>query len=89
MIGFFQKKNIDYVGNRLYGGIYALQHKCRTIIISIDYRAECMSSDYSFECLKRDDIATALEERINSVWTTSITGIDFKKINKWKEQFKL
>ena len=31
--------NIDYVGTRLHGGIRALQHKVRTIIISIDNRA--------------------------------------------------
>lgn len=31
--------NIDYVGTRLHGGIFALQHKVRSVIIGIDNRA--------------------------------------------------
>ena len=45
--------NTDYVGNRLHGGIFALQHSCRTIVISIDYRAEKMSENYSFDCIRK------------------------------------
>lgn len=77
----------DYVGNRLHGGIYALQHSCRAIIISIDYRAEKMSENYSFECIQRKDIPQILEDRINDSWKTMITGIDFDKITEWKRQF--
>ena len=79
--------NIDYVGNRLHGGIFALQHKCRTIIISIDYRAEEMSDTYSFKCIQRTKIYDSLEKLINSNWETLITGLDFKKIVDWKRQF--
>ena len=78
---------IDYVGNRLHGGIFAIQHRCRAIIISIDYRAERMSENYSFECIKREDIPNKLERKINSIWSTKITGIDFDLINGWKRQF--
>lgn len=78
---------IDYVGNRLHGGIYALQHKCRSIIISIDYRAEEMKKNFSIPCLKRDDIDTQLEEYINSKWDTRIGGLDFDLIADWKSQF--
>lgn len=78
---------IDYVGNRLHGGIFALQHKCRTIIISIDYRAEEMSKIYSFKCIPRDQIFERLETVINTCWKTTIKGLDFKKIEDWKRQF--
>ena len=44
--------DIDYIGNRLHGGIYALQHAVRSIIISIDYRAEEMSKDFCYNVLK-------------------------------------
>lgn len=81
------REDVDYVGNRLHGGIFAIQHKCRSIIISIDYRAERMSADYSFVCLKREDISSKLEGKINTEWRTLITGIDFEKIKKWKGQF--
>lgn len=78
---------IDYVGNRLHGGIFALQHKCRSIIISIDYRAEEMSETYSFKCIPRNKIPEQLETAINTRWKTTITGLDFKKIEDWKRQF--
>lgn len=80
-------EDMDYVGNRLHGGIYALQHKCRTIIISIDYRAREMNASYSFPCVERSSIADQLEPRINSSWQTQINGIDFHKIDEWKRQF--
>lgn len=80
--------NTDYVGNRLHGGIFALQHSCRTIVISIDYRAEKMSENYSFDCIRREDIPESLDKKINSTWDTMITGIDFDKIENWKRQFK-
>lgn len=79
--------NTDYIGNRLHGGIFALQHQCRTIVISIDYRAEKMSENYSFECIKRENIFNELDSKINSKWNTLITGIDFEKIENWKRQF--
>lgn len=34
-----ENANIDYVGTRLHGGIYAMQHGVRTLIVEIDHRA--------------------------------------------------
>lgn len=79
--------NVDYVGNRLHGGIFAMQHKCRTIIISIDYRAKEMSKTYSFKCIQRNQISNMLENLINTEWETRIDGLDFEKIEEWKRQF--
>lgn len=81
-------ENIDYVGNRLHGGIYAMQHKCRTIIIAIDYRAEEMSKNYSFVCIKRNEITEKLDDLIKTKWKTAIEGLDFNQIAEWKRQFK-
>ncbi|MDO4492011.1 MAG: polysaccharide pyruvyl transferase family protein [Lachnospiraceae bacterium] len=77
----------DYVGNRLHGGIFALQHGCRAIIIAIDHRAIQMNENYSFECMGREDIPDSLEQRLNEEWETAISGLDFEKIEKWKSQF--
>lgn len=76
----------DYIGNRLHGGIFALQHKCRSIVISIDYRAKEMAESYSFRCIERKETAL-LEEMINTNWKTKITGLDFNKIECWKRRF--
>lgn len=78
---------IDYVGNRLHGGIRALQHACRSLIIAIDYRAENMSKQYRLPVIKRENIGIQLDSFINSSYRTQITGLNFDLIKKWKEQF--
>ncbi|PDY22114.1 capsular biosynthesis protein [Bacillus cereus] len=80
-------EDIDYVGNRLHGGVFALQHKKRAIIIAIDYRAREMKKNYSIPVLDRENIVEELEGKISSEWRTEITGLDFDKIEKWKKQF--
>lgn len=78
--------NIDYIGNRLHGGIFALQHACRTIIIGIDYRAAGMNESFSIPYLPREDVSD-LCSQINSTWKTEITGLDYAQIERWKSQF--
>lgn len=79
--------DIDYVGNRLHGGIRALQHAKRTIIISIDYRADNISTNYGVPIIKRGNIMEELDYKINSKWETKVDGIDFNLIKQWKRQF--
>ena len=82
-----QTADIDYVGNRLHGGIYALQNKKRAIIISVDYRAEEMHKTFNIPCISRCQMAECLESKIQSSFETQITGLDFEKINNWLGQF--
>lgn len=82
------EKDIDYIGSRLHGGIYALQNKKRTIILAIDYRAREMKKTYSIPCIERVCVESDLERMINSEFSTEIKGLDFKKINFWKSQFE-
>lgn len=79
--------DIDYVGNRLHGGIRALQHAKRTIIISIDYRADNMSKNYNLPIVRRDNLLEELECKISSRWGTKVEGLDFDLIRQWKSQF--
>ena len=79
---------IDYIGNRLHGGIRALQHGCRSLIIAIDYRAINMSKQYGLPIVERENICTRLDKYINSSCETKITGLDFEIIEKWKMQFR-
>lgn len=78
--------NIDYVGTRLHGGVFALQHGCRTIVISIDRRAEGFHESNNLPIVKRSDIDEQLNERINSEWKTEIK-IDQIAINDFIGQF--
>lgn len=78
---------IDYVGNRLHGGIRAMQHIRRSIIISIDNRASDMAKSYSIPVIDRNNISTELDDFINSDFQTTINGINFDLIKKWQNQF--
>ena len=45
--------DLDYVGNRLHGGIRALQHGRRAIIVEIDNRATEMGRDFNLPTVAR------------------------------------
>lgn len=79
--------DIDYIGNRLHGGIRALQHGCRSLIVAIDYRAVNMSKHYGLPIIERENIRSKLDSFINSSNETKIVGLDFEVIEKWKIQF--
>lgn len=83
---FLTDFDTDYVGTRLHGGIYAMRHKRRSIIIIIDERAREINRSNNLVCLEKNDI-TQLEGIINSEIETKIR-MDYVKINSWKEQFK-
>lgn len=80
-------KEYDYVGTRLHAGIFAIRHKVRTIIISIDNRVEDMKETYNLPTIPRNYIQNELSSYINSAFETAIK-IPIDKINSWKEQFK-
>lgn len=78
--------DIDYVGTRLHGGIFAMQNFVRTIILIIDNRAREMKEHYNLPTIERDNI-DELDKIINSSWSTKI-NIDEEAINIWKGQFR-
>lgn len=80
------KGNIDYVGTRLHGGIYAMQNYIRSIIIIVDNRAREMRERYNLPTIERENIQD-LDKMINSNWKTNI-NINEKAITEWKNQFR-
>lgn len=76
---------IDYVGTRLHAGMFAMQHKVRSIIIAIDNRVRDMQRTYSFASLDREAIED-LSKMINDSWSTTV-DIDEYAIERWKGQF--
>lgn len=79
--------DVDYIGNRLHGGIFAMQHRRRSIIVGIDYRASTMVRSFSIPYVDRVDLRDQLDRMILSEWPTEITGLDFSAIEQWKKQF--
>lgn len=52
--------SLDYVGNRLHAGIRSLQHKRRTLIVSVDNRATEISRDTNLPVIERGDMTSLL-----------------------------
>lgn len=80
------RDDIEYVGTRLHGGIFALQHRKRAIIIGVDNRAAEKKKDFNIIVCERESIME-LESMINASFKTEIT-INQKGIEEFKEQFR-
>ena len=77
--------HIDYVGTRLHGGVFAIQRKKRTIIITIDNRTRNINKVNNLNVIERENI-DQLESLIKSNFKTDIR-VDFDAVNKWRNQF--
>ena len=76
----------EYVGTRLHAGMFAMQHKKRTIILAIDNRVRDMNDAYDLHVVERDNIEE-LEEMINSELKADVR-LKQENINKWLAQFR-
>lgn len=82
-----RQPDLDYVGTRLHAGIRALSKGHRSLIISIDNRAECINSDTGLPVLRREDILIALKDRLSGTIETQIS-LPWENIRAFKKQFK-
>jgi polysaccharide pyruvyl transferase WcaK-like protein len=78
--------HVDFIGTRLHGGIRALQHKRRTIIIEVDNRAVEIARDTGLPTISRDD-AEGIGRWIESEAVINLS-LPRDNIKKWKDQFK-
>lgn len=78
--------DLDYVGTRLHAGIRALCKGHRSLIVSIDNRAECISADTGLPIIRRADVVFALCNRVNGSLSTNIV-MPWENIICWREQF--
>ena len=83
---YLTSNDTDYVGIRLHGGVYAMRHKRRAIIIAIDERARAINEKNHLNCIEKDNLED-LEGMINSNLPTEVK-MDYETINKWKSQFR-
>lgn len=80
-------EDLDYVGTRLHAGIRALSKRRRSLIISIDNRAACISADTGLSVICREDIPIALKNKIEEVFETRI-NMPWEAIATFKGQFR-
>lgn len=82
---YLTKNETDYVGSRLHGGVYAMRHGRRSIIIAIDERARGINASNHLNCIEKKDMAQ-LSDYINSAFETKVV-MNYDAINKWRSQF--
>ncbi|GKG98899.1 polysaccharide pyruvyl transferase family protein [Hungatella hathewayi] len=77
--------SIDYIRTRLHAGIFAMQHKKRTFILTVDNRASDISKTYNINVFERSNMY-GLREAIESDFQTKVE-INLDNIIAWKQQF--
>jgi hypothetical protein len=77
--------DVDFVGARLHGGIRALQHGRRALIIPVDNRATEIGKSTALPVISREDIG-AIERWIDDPQPTRI-DMPWAAIERWKAQF--
>lgn len=80
-------EDLDYIGTRLHGGIRALQHNRRSLIIGIDNRALEMQKDYGLPVIRQENIEE-LGQWINRKRKTQIS-IPEKAVELFLSQFHI
>ncbi len=83
---FLNNNDTDYIGTRLHGGIYAIRHKKRTLIIAIDERTIAINKNNNLNCILKSKVKENLEGMIQSKIVTNII-MQYDNIEKWKRQF--
>lgn len=78
--------DIDYVGTRLHAGVFALQNRRKSLIISIDNRAAEISKDTNLAVISRNDI-DSLDDWIKASYETKI-NLRFDNIDKFRNQLR-
>ncbi len=82
---FLREQDVDYVGTRLHGGIFAMQQGKRAVILKVDHRADDFAK-FGITQVDQFDLK-AVEERIHSEFKTQVT-VDYGKIADWLGQFR-
>lgn len=76
----------DYVGTRLHAGVLCLEHRVRSLIISIDNRAQEIAADTGLPAVARSDRASILK------WvegdTVARIRLPANEIDQWRQQFR-
>jgi polysaccharide pyruvyl transferase WcaK-like protein len=82
---FLASREVDYVGTRLHGGVRALQHRRRAMILQVDNRAREIARDTGLPSLPRDDVSGLL------AWMRGSSSVEidlpWQDIEQWKSQF--
>ena len=77
---------LNYIGNRLHGGIRCLAYNNPAMIISIDNRASEMGKSCNLNVVERNDFSL-LKKWISNEYIPSPVNLPLDNIKLWKNQF--
>jgi Polysaccharide pyruvyl transferase len=77
--------HFDYVGTRLHAGVLCLEHRVRSLIISVDNRATEIAADTGLPTARRHD-RTALLAWLEGN-TEARVRLPMNEIERWQQQF--
>ena len=80
-------EDVDFVGARLHGGIRALQHGRRALVIPVDNRATEIGKSTGLPVIAREDLV-GIERWIDNPTPLCLT-MPWEAIDRWKGQFSL
>lgn len=83
---FLDAEQPDFVGTRLHGGIRAIQHGCKAMIIGIDNRAKEMGRDIALPFIQQEAMAEKLPDILKNGWAVDLK-IPEENIKRYKAQF--
>ena len=84
---YLTENETDYVGTRLHGGVYAMRHQRRAVIIAIDERARAINERNHLNCIEKQQMCQ-LESLLRGEIKTQLV-MPFDEIERWKAQFGL
>lgn len=84
---YLTENETDYVGTRLHGGVYAMRHRRRAVIIAIDERARAINESNHLNCIEKAQVSH-LESMLQGEIKTQIV-MPFGEIKRWKKQFTI
>lgn len=81
------RAGIDYVGTRLHAGIRAMKFNRRSIILSVDNRAEEIARDVGLKVYSREREEEGLGALIESEFETRL-NLPWRAIQEWRAAFR-
>jgi len=82
---FLNHSSVDYVGTRLHAGIFAMQHKKRSVIIAIDSRAREITKTNNLNCIEYSQLGQLEEYLCRNIFTNIY--LNEEAIRTWNSQF--
>lgn len=80
-------REMVYIGTRLHGGIFAMQHGIKALIIAVDHRASEIAKDTSLPILETD-IAAGMERWLAGELVFDPLHLPLENIRRWRDDWR-